>query len=228
MDKDTQTQLGNALLRTLIDLKQKKGSLRIEDMGEILGKLAEAIQVRTPPEQFLRGEFESIAGSIGQARDEILSLIPQDEEGKPHITDAHEQLDAVVKMTDEASTQIMDSADAIQNAVDNNSPDMASIVSDAVAQIYLACNFQDITGQRITKVVHTLEFIDTKIQKILQLFSEMESTSDGSADAKTKTGDASAVDAKRKDEVDAGLLSGPALPDSAPNQADIDALFDSL
>lgn len=225
MDKETQTQLGNALLRTLIDLKQKKGSLRIEDMAEILGQLAESIHVRTPPEEFLRSEFQSIANSIGEARDEILSLIPQDEEGHPRITDAHEQLEAVVKMTDEASTQIMDAADTIQNAVDNNDANLQNVISDAVAQIYLACNFQDITGQRITKVVHTLEHIDNKIQKILKLFSELEHASDSTSGTKA---DASDLKAKREDEEKAGLLSGPALPDEAPSQDDIDALFASV
>jgi len=226
MDKETQTQLGHSLLKSLVKLKESKGNIRIEDLGDILAHMADSLNVRTAPEQFLRSEFQSIAERINEARNEILSLIPQDEQGHPRISDAHDQLDAVVKMTDEASTQIMDAADTIQNAVDNNDANMQSIISDAVANIYLACNFQDITGQRITKVVHTLQYIDDKIHNILKLFSELDESTIGGG--RKQSGDASMLEAKRDDEVKAGLLSGPALPDNAPTQDDIDALFATI
>ena len=46
----------------------------------------------------------------------------------------------------------------------------AAKLQDAVTQIYEACSFQDITGQRITKVVTTLKAIEGKVAHIISTF----------------------------------------------------------
>ena len=46
----------------------------------------------------------------------------------------------------------------------------AAKLQDAVTRIYEACSFQDITGQRITKVVTTLKVIEEKVAHIISTF----------------------------------------------------------
>ncbi len=220
----TPSQLGASLLKSLVKLREQKGVIRIEDLGEIMEEMASSLHPSGAPEQFLRNEFAKIADHIDQAKIEIASLIYNEGEenntGRQHIGHATDQLDAVVKATEEATNQIMDSADSIQQAVEANAPDMKDTVNNAVAQIYLACNFQDITGQRITKVLNTLEYIDQKVRGILQLFGEV------SDDDARKLADATLNSNEKRP--DAALLRGPALPDEAPSQEDIDALFNSI
>ncbi len=43
-------------------------------------------------------------------------------------------------------------------------------LQDATTRIYEACSFQDITGQRITKVVATLKTIERKVAHIIGTF----------------------------------------------------------
>lgn len=217
------TQLGATMLKSLVKLREQKGAIRIEDLGEILEELASTINPSNQPEVFLRGEFQKIADHIEQAKLEIASLVHVEGEEAPspqHISHATDQLDAVVKATEEATNTIMDSADKIQNALDNNVPDMKDVIGNAVADIYLACNFQDITGQRITKVLTTLEYIDLKVRTIMQLF--------GNVTAEDAEKIAAAGNPLKDARPNAELLNGPQMAKDAPNQDDIDALFASI
>jgi chemotaxis protein CheZ len=219
------TQLGATMLKALVKLREQKGAIRIEDLGEILAEVATTIPTSNQPGVFLRGEFQKIAEHIDQAKLEIASLVHIEGEeaaSMQHISHATNQLDAVVKATEEATTTIMDSADKIQQAVDNNAPDMKDIIGNAVADIYLACNFQDITGQRITKVLNTLNYIDLKVRTILQLFGEV------SAEDAEKAAQLAAENPLKDTRPDASLLNGPQMQKDAPSQDDIDALFASI
>ena len=76
-----------------------------------------------------------------------------------------------------------------------------------------ACNFQDITGQRITKVVNTLKFVEERIDAMIEIWGE---------------DDIAEVDPSvtPDSEGDSALLNGPALGDEGIDQNDIDKLFD--
>jgi chemotaxis protein CheZ len=82
-----------------------------------------------------------------------------------------------------------------------------------VTKIYEACSFQDITGQRITKVVTTLKTIEAKIAQIIDRFGVKRAPADAEP----------AVAAPGT-----GLLNGPQLPSNAMDQSDIDKLLASF
>jgi chemotaxis protein CheZ len=92
--------------------------------------------------------------------------------------------------------------------------EVAAPLGDIVIKVYEACGFQDITGQRISKVVKALHHIEGKIEALLAVFGA--DLSEPAAAEAPASGDAS-------------LLNGPALPSAAGNsQADIDALLASF
>ena len=96
---------------------------------------------------------------------------------------------------------------------------------EATTQIFEACGFQDITGQRITKVVTAMEEIEGKIDDLIAAFSNDDDTSreDRRIAREQKRAE------KRQEAIAEGeLLEGPQLPETAVSQDDIDALFDSL
>ncbi len=219
---ETQSRLGNALLRRLVDLKEKKGKLNIEDVGELFESMASSLSQNSRAEAFLRNEIEKMAHYITQAMHEISSITmePRAEGDKEYsaqnISLAGEELNAVVKATEKATNDILDAADAIQNKLAQAKVEPAKAtkdILDATTKIYDACNFQDITGQRITKVLATLEFLERKINNLKALFDETD-----------REYNADVTDLKDK-RPDAALMHGPSL--ETPNQEEIDRLFSS-
>src|SRR5689334_3527501 len=106
----------------------------------------------------LHHELESLAKYIESARAEIAALRP-DEINDRHLPSATDELDAIVGATEEATGIILDSMEKIEAVVSTLSGESATTIADNVTRVYEACNFQDITGQRITKVVKTLKQI---------------------------------------------------------------------
>ena len=82
---------------------------------------------------------------------------------------------------------------------------------DAVTNIYEASAFQDITGQRITKVVRSLQSMEDKLGSLMSAFGPLENAMAAAAP-----------------EGDAALLNGPQLGRNSSSQTDIDALFEGL
>lgn len=206
------------IAKQLATIKGEKGSITIEDVSSLLENAASTISSpSSSAEVFLRDEINKIAQHIKTTKNEILALSPSTGTNK-HIGTAAVQLDAVIKATEEAAHSIMDAADEIQNAVGASSADDAvkQKISDVTARIYEACNFQDLTSQRIKKVMEALDFTETRIQRLVKLFSS-DGTFDMSEVAKA-TADSSAD----------GLMNGPQLPGHAPSQAEIDAMLNQL
>ena len=159
-------------------------------------------------------ELKGLQQVIENARAELGAARPTDINSK-HIPTATDELDAVVESTAEATGAIMDSCDVIMEKAASAGDDEQAI-NDAVTKIYEACSFQDITGQRITKVVTTLKTIEEKVDKLVEVLSEklpLEEQEEEDDDGKT---------------LEEKLLNGPQLPDKAITQDDIDKLLEDF
>jgi chemotaxis protein CheZ len=163
----------------------------------------------------LYGELESLARYIQHAKREIAAIRPDDINSE-HIASATDELDAVVGATEDATNQIMDSCDVISAIAAKVDPEPRAELTQAVTRIFEACNFQDITGQRIGKVVGAMRFVEERVHHMIEIWGGLESFKD------VETLD----DARRKG--DEALLNGPALASDkgVTSQDDIDALFD--
>lgn len=156
-------------------------------------------------------ELRDLHQIIEDARREIGLTRPGEIRHK-HIPNATDELDAVVAATAEATGTIMDCCETIENGAAGLDPAQAEPITGAVMKIYEACSFQDITGQRITKVVRTLKEIDTKVDAILSLLGADKMPAEGEV-----------VPIGPQD--DSALLNGPQLPGAGISQADIDKLL---
>ena len=165
-------------------------------------------------------ELDSLAGYIRNAKDEIASIRP-DEIQAEHIPIATDELDAIVAATEEATGTILDSAEALESIASTLEGKNAEAITEAVTQIYEACNFQDITGQRITKIVTALKHIEEKVGSLVAALGEQ-------LDYAGQEQDAVDESANQNGELtDKELLNGPSLPQDAVSQDDIDALLAS-
>jgi chemotaxis protein CheZ len=124
-----------------------------------------------------------------------------------HLESAVDQLNEIVRVTEGATNSILEAAEEIEDG---------GMITDCVAQIYQACSFQDITGQRIGKVVAALKHLEDRLDHIAQTFGHETS---GTAKLTTPGNKAAGDD---------DLLNGPQMPEAANSQADIDALLASF
>jgi chemotaxis protein CheZ len=155
------------------------------------------------------GELEELAKYINHAKQEIAAIKPKDITVS-HIPHATDELDAVVGATEEATNKIMDVCDTISGIAGNCAPEISDQLVACTTRIFEACNFQDITGQRITKVVQTLKYIDEKVAGLLKALGD-EIHHGGETEGE---GDPEKM-----------LLNGPQLPHNAIDQDAIDKLL---
>ena len=87
-----------------------------------------------------------------------------------HVPIATDELDAVVTATEQATNTILDAAEALSEQADTMAGEQAGPMMDSVTRILEACSFQDITGQRIGKVIATLHQIEGSVGKMLKVF----------------------------------------------------------
>jgi chemotaxis protein CheZ len=159
-------------------------------------------------------ELEQLADFIRNSRNEIAAIRPQDIT-EIHIASANDELDAVIQAAEEATGTILDAAEAIDGICRHLEPMHRDPIQTWVTNIYQACNFQDITGQRITKVVKALQTIEERVAVLLGAFGE---------DLTSRPPPAPVSAGKS----DADLLNGPQLAHAAKGQDEIDALFASF
>jgi len=159
-------------------------------------------------------ELEELAQYIRHAKQEIAAIKPKDITAS-HIPHATDELDAVVGATEDATNKIMDVCDTMSAIAENCTDEAKDQLIACTTRIYEACNFQDITGQRITKVVQTLKFIDAKVEALLKALGE---------EIHHENGDGAVADL----DDEKALLNGPQLPHNAIDQDEIDRLLSGV
>lgn len=154
-------------------------------------------------------EVEELGRTIASAKTEIAAL-RMDDITASDIPFATDELDAIVEHTAAATDAILGCCETLDEVAAALAGDPAARLKQATTRIYEACGFQDITGQRITKVVSTLKAIEAKVAQIMATFG------------------ASADTPPPPERASGGLLNGPQLPAAAMDQSDIDRLLASL
>jgi chemotaxis protein CheZ len=176
----------------------------------------------------LYNELQALGDFIDAAKAEIAAIRPHDIKDQ-HLPTATDELSAVVGATAAATGEILDAVEQMEKMRAELADAQAARVTELVTRIYEACNFQDITGQRITKVVKTLQQIDAKVVALLTAFGDHLPGEQGAAaapaGAAAAPASAPAAGAAAPLPPDHGLLNGPQLPGQGISQADIDALF---
>ena len=124
--------------------------------------------------ELLQAEILNLFNYIQRVRKEVAAITRSDE-GNGRFDNMSDQLDAIVKATEEAT-------------------------------------FQDITGQRVTKIARSVTYVETRVNALIQIFGKehIESVE---------------VETEEQSE-DEKLLKGPQLQGEGVTQDEIDKLFD--
>ncbi len=174
----------------------------------------------------LKAELDLVHEAIRRTKEEVGGLEPGSSIA-PEVTRLARELDAVVTCTEQATQSVLTAAekiDQIANTLcallkDGYARGLAQDVRDSVVRIFEACNFQDLTGQRISKVIAALKFIEDRIDRTCKIWSRIDCATPSAPAAAELPGQG----------IDRKLLNGPKLPGDPGHstQADIDLIFDS-
>lgn len=170
----------------------------------------------------LKIELDLIHAAITRTKQEIAVLHGKSFDGD-EMAKVNGELGAVVGGTEQATQKILEAAEAIDVASSAlgkvTSPDQQKLLSEEIQErvvsIFEACNFQDLTGQRIGKVMTTMKFIENHIATMMDIW--------GGVDAIRAHAPATFDEREGDDR----LLNGPKLDgaEGHVSQDDIDAMF---
>lgn len=190
-------------------------AISLVDVASVTGVLIATMQAYfTSIDTRIYTEFTELSDYIEQARQDIAALGP-DDLNERHIPRAGQELEAIVESTEDATNTIMGAAEEIMSADPGDADAYQELVNDAVMRIFEACSFQDITGQRISKVVETFTYIEGRLSRVAKLIENMDVDASRPPEEETD-------DERRKREL---MLNGPQLKAEAADQAEIDKLL---
>ncbi|UES43919.1 protein phosphatase CheZ [Roseibium aggregatum] len=172
-------------------------------------------QRKVPDLDKIRLDIADMHEAIERTKAEIANIKAEGEESNRFVDASHE-LDAIVTQTEGATQSILEAAEQIQEKAwvlrENGADDAVCDDIDAKAtEIFMACSFQDLTGQRTNKVVQVLRYLESRINLMINIWGIQELEAEATAGP---------VDTRP----DAHLLNGPQLAGGV-SQNNVDELM---
>ncbi|GAB2183546.1 protein phosphatase CheZ [Roseibium sp. LAB1] len=173
-------------------------------------------QRKVPDLDKIRLDIADMHEAIERTKAEIANIKAEGEESNRFVDASHE-LDAIVTQTEGATQSILEAAEQIQEKAwvlrENGADDAVCDDIDAKAtEIFMACSFQDLTGQRTNKVVQVLRYLESRINLMINIWGIEEMEAEATAGP---------VDSRP----DAHLLNGPQLAGGGVSQNNVDELM---
>jgi len=208
-------------------LHHREFMVAVQSLRELIGPRTEvdrdAVQrarAQIADAQALKHELGLIYAAVEGTRTEM-SVLGAEAQSNERTARASRELAAIVGGTERATQAILQAAEEIDQAANalaasvkgSHDQGLAHDVQDRVVQIFEACNFQDLTGQRVGHVLETLKFVEQRVARLLAIWQDVEQFTPVALDAAA--------------EGDQRFLNGPKLADDCGHatQDDIDGMF---
>jgi chemotaxis protein CheZ len=174
-------------------------------------------------EDRLKRELLGLFGHMSKMRRELATLHGENTKNFASMADT---LDAIIESTEQASNTILESMEDIEaiagelrtNTDAAAAPQLCDRIVDRVNQVFEACSFQDLTGQRVTRVVNALKFVEDRVNTMIRMWGKDE-LAEVFEELKRES------ELPKEDDPDKALLHGPQRANVAMPQNDIDKLF---
>ena len=160
-------------LQGLRELIGSRGGVDRDALERARAQIAEA--------QAFKHELGLIYAAVERTRNEMTALGPEAPGGE-QTARARRELAAIVGGTERATQSILQAAEEIDQAANilsasvkgSHDQGLAHDIQDRVVQIFEACNFQDLTGQRVAHVIATLKFVEEHIARLMAIWHGIE------------------------------------------------------
>lgn len=168
----------------------------------------------------LRSEVVGLVRYVERLRQEIANIAQGRNVEKSNFQNMSSQLDEIVTSTEEASHKIMEASEKILDATNRLAGEQTEEerqqtqkeIQSGATEVMEACSFQDLAGQRVTKILNSLRFVEDRVETMIEVC--------GSDVMVALIGDLPEPD-KEHDDVE---MHGPTS--EGISQDEIDALFD--
>ncbi|MDP4025936.1 hypothetical protein Q8W71_25210 [Methylobacterium sp. NEAU 140] len=123
----------------------------------------------------LRGDLMEMAAAISRTKAEIAAISEPDQD-QTRLALASQALDAIVRATEHATSDILGAAEAVQEAAwslreRGADPTACDALDRHATTIYTACSFQDLTAQRTARIVYTLRYLEDRLAAMIAIWS---------------------------------------------------------
>ncbi|VAW19241.1 COG3143: Chemotaxis protein [hydrothermal vent metagenome] len=217
-EKKPEAASDDAVVQSILDLgerlkKSPGGQMTLTDVIGVAELLTSSLQpLLRRIDVTLHQELRGILLKIETLRHEI-AKVHADDISANRIPEMGKELSEVVRATEDATNSIMSAAELVLASENKPEAEFKALVADEMMKIFEACSFQDITGQRVTKVVETVEVIEERINILCEMMDGYGKPAEHVKPVLTKH------EQEKKDQ----LLSGPTS--GGADQAMIDAMF---
>jgi chemotaxis regulatin CheY-phosphate phosphatase CheZ len=165
----------------------------------------------------IRFDIVEMAKTIARTKTEIAAIKP-DAEHQGKFGEATDELDSIVQATEKATSDILAAAEQIQEIAwtlreQGLEAEICDMLDAKATDVYTACSFQDLTGQRTGKVIQVLNYLEQRINAMIHIWGL-----DGAMAAE-------AAERESTRQGERALLNGPALPGRGLDQGDVDLVM---
>jgi chemotaxis protein CheZ len=210
----------------LAEYASRNRSAETELLLEALARIERAVSkpaARHGAPDHVFAELLEMSEAIARTRREIAQIRPPHQFDK-QLVSATAELDHIVEATEKATSDSLEAAEEIQEVAwtlreKGIEIDLCDKIDQRATDIYTACSFQDITGQRTEKVVKALRFIEQRINAMIEIW--------GVDDIAFKVDDIALKMRSFAETVhdETGLLHGPQDGGEGLKQADVDRML---
>ena len=160
----------------LAEFAQRNRTADTKILLEAISRLEQAVTGERAVQNMDRIRFDlmEMAKAIARTKIEIAAIQSPDLE-QSRLTAASESLDAIVRTTERATSDILEAAEHVQEAAwtlreKGADHDLCGELDRRATEIYTACSFQDLTAQRTGTIVNTLRYLEGRINAMIDIW----------------------------------------------------------
>lgn len=199
-------------------LRTERGeTIRLEEVGATVAAILPSGSAAGEGIAVLGRDLREMVETVGRAKEDLAALCPR-RMAAHELPGARDELEAVIANTAEAAGRFMDVAERMGSLAGNLADEQGEVLAGLSTEIFEASSFQDITGQRVNKVLGVLRAVEARLTALADLIGD-EYVGEADPEAFDERGEV--VDAE-------ALKHGPQLEGQGNSQADIDALLASF
>jgi chemotaxis regulatin CheY-phosphate phosphatase CheZ len=164
----------------LAEYARRNRSADTEILLTAIGRIESIVKEERETQEMdrLRFDLMEMAKAIAKTKAEIASIRPQGAETS-ELNVASEALDAIVRTTERATSDILEAAEHVQEAAwtlreQGADEPMCDELDRRATDIYTACSFQDLTAQRTSRIVNTLRYLEGRIDAMIEIWGAAE------------------------------------------------------
>jgi chemotaxis protein CheZ len=179
----------------------------------------------------IRFDLFEMAQAIARTKAEIAAIKP-DVEDSGKFGEVTAELDSIVHTTETATSDILGAAEQVQEIAwtlreQGIEPEVCDLINAKATDIYIACAFQDLTGQRTGKVIQVLRYLEGRINAMIDIWGlDGDTAGEKTAGSQASPAALTGPSGLGLDQADVDVMMAPAAASAAAEDGQAGAALD--